>query len=89
MAEAYRRVPGVLEVEVDGDRVLLAPSTLAYFGLNVTGSRIWCLIGDEPTDPEGLVPVLAAEFGVEPAVIRGDVLAFLDAAVDADVMSRG
>lgn len=84
-----RRVAGVVEAEIDGERVLLAPATLAYFSLNQVGARVWDLIGSEGRSLPGLVDVLVAEFDVDPATCRRDVSDFVEAATTAGVLTSG
>ena len=80
------RVSGVIEATVDGDRVLLAPSNLAYFGLNPVGARVWDLIGADGIGLDELIAALAAEYEVDDATCRADVSDFLQAAEKAAVV---
>lgn len=82
----YKRVAGVVEAEVDGERVLLAPSSLAYFGLNAVGARVWDLVGERPQSLADLVATLTLEYDVDEATCRTDVSQFLATAADAVVI---
>jgi len=81
------RVSGVIEANVDGDRVLLAPSNLAYFGLNPVGARVWDLIGSDGIDMDKLITRLSSEYEVDSATCRSDVDDFLQAAQKAAVVT--
>ena len=59
------------------ETVILRLDTEQYFGLSGVGSRLWELLG-RGTDVDGAVDVLAAEYDVEPALVRTDVLGLLD-----------
>lgn len=80
------RVDGVVEAEIDGERVLLAPSSLTYFGLNYVGSRVWDLVGDEGKDRAELITELCAEFDIDLRTCELDVTDFLLAAEQAEVI---
>lgn len=70
------RTPGVLEAEVDGDRVLMHPEDFTYYGLDETGDAVWALIDGELT-LDDIVTRLTDEYDADPEVIRVDVEAFL------------
>lgn len=80
------RVTGVVEADIDGERVLLAPSTLTYFGLNSIGARVWDLVGPTGNTEESLLRDLTAEFDVDEATCRHDVTEFLTAATQAGAL---
>ena len=83
------RVAGVVEAEIDGERVLLTPKTLAYFALNGVGAQVWDLIGVQGATEESLVTDLLAEFDVDEATCRGGVTEFLSAAAEVGVLEGG
>jgi hypothetical protein len=85
----YQRVAGVIDVEVDGERVLLAPASLTYFGLNITGSRLWAFVDEAGVTAAALAAAAAAEYDVPVESIADDVEAFCLAAVDAGVLRAG
>ncbi len=80
------RVAGVIEAEIDGDRVLLEPKSLRYFGLERVGARIWDLLGNDGLTEDDLVRRLLAEFEVSEGTCRADVRDFLAAAAKVDVI---
>lgn len=80
------RVPGVIEADIDGERVLLAPSSLTYFGLNGVGTRVWDHIGESGIDEHALITSLLEEFDVDEGTCRTDVHEFLLAAESAEVI---
>lgn len=80
------RVTGVVEADIDGERVLLAPSTLKYFGLNDVGARVWDLIGANGKELDEVLAELLAEFDVDPETCQRDVEDFLAAAVRAETI---
>jgi hypothetical protein len=69
------RAPEVVEADVDGERVLLSPKDLAYFGLEGTGAVIWDRIA-EPIRLGELVDQLTAEYQADPELIRAEVVDF-------------
>jgi hypothetical protein len=71
------RITGVLEAEVDGDRVLMHPDDFSYFGLSETGSAVWLLV-DGTRSVDDIVASLSEEYDAGPDTIRADVLAFLE-----------
>lgn len=78
-----KRVTGVVEADIDGERVLLAPSTLTYFGLNGVGARVWDLIGAHGKELDDLLDDLMTEFDVDAGTCNRDVEDFLAAAVQS------
>jgi hypothetical protein len=72
-----RRDPDVLEVEIDGERVLYHPEKRSTLRLDSAGSVVWTAI-----DGEGTVAGFAAEvanaFSVEPDEALEGVLALLE-----------
>ena len=90
MADDQRilRTPGVLEAEVDGDRVLMHPEDFTYYGLTATGAEVWGRI-DGTRTLDDIVAELADEYDAEPEVIRADVLVFLEGMEAAKLVSYG
>jgi hypothetical protein len=66
-----------LSAAVDDHVVMLDPARGEYFGLDPVGSRIWELLA-EPRPVDDLCATLVAEFDVDDATCRSEVLAFLD-----------
>lgn len=71
-----RRGTGVIDAEIDGEVVLMAPTDFSYHGLDEIGSHLWGVLA-EPTSVDDLVTRLTSEFDVEPDVCRRDVEAFV------------
>ena len=63
--------------ELDGESVLLHIETGIYFGLDAVGTLIWQEISRGATEDQILAAILA-EYEVDPAVLRVDVLNFLN-----------
>ncbi|MBI1350205.1 MAG: PqqD family peptide modification chaperone [Actinomycetales bacterium] len=82
------RTPGVLEAEVDGDRVLMHPDDYTYYGLTETGAAVWSLI-DGTRSVADVVAALAEEYDATPAVIRTDVESFLSGMEAAKLVTYG
>lgn|GEM_PF-3291134 len=80
------QVTGVVEAEIDGERVILVPNTLTYFGLNGVGAQVWDLVGSEGKTKESLLVDLMAEFDVDETTCRQDVDEFLVAASQAGAL---
>jgi hypothetical protein len=66
-----------LAASVDGETVMLDPTTSRYFGLEATGARIWELL-ETPKSQEQLVAALIEEYEVEPETCRAEVSQFLE-----------
>jgi hypothetical protein len=74
----YRRPPGVLNAEVEGEEVLLNPETGMYHLVNRTGRAL--IIGMETgATLEQAVDRLAAETGTDRPRVEADALAFVEA----------
>lgn len=67
----------VLLNELDGESVLLNLQTEAYFGLDEVGTRMLRL-ATSLASVEATVPALLAEFDVDEARLRQDLLTLLD-----------
>jgi hypothetical protein len=67
---------GVVEAEVDGERVLMSPKDFSYFGLVETGAEVWDLL-DGRRSIDDIITTLQADYDSEPEHIRADVLEFL------------
>jgi Coenzyme PQQ synthesis protein D (PqqD) len=68
--------PDVLFQEVEGEVVLLDPSTDKYFALNDVGTRCWQLLA-EHGDLEEVLARMLDEFEVEEPTLRADVEALV------------
>jgi hypothetical protein len=79
----FIRSDAPLTAAIDGEIVMLNPSTGDYFGLAGVGARIWELCA-EPQTIDGLVAMLVDEFDVDVATCSAEVRAFM-----ADLESSG
>ena len=70
------RTPGVLEAEVDGERVLMHPTDYTYYGLSDTGAAVWALVDGERS-VDDIVAALTEQYEGDPAVIAADVRTFV------------
>ncbi len=66
---------------LDRESVLLNLETERYFGLDVTGTRMWQLATDSPS-LDAAYGQLLAEFDVEPELLRSNFSELLDRLVD-------
>ncbi len=64
--------------DLEGESVLIDPSSGTVFVLNEVGSRIWQLL-ESPTTPTALEEQVAADHQRPTAHVREDVAEFLDA----------
>ncbi len=78
----------VLEQDLGGETVLMDLKSGAYFGLDVTGTRIWQLIREKEDLPSAL-EALMAEFDVDEAQLRKDVRDLLADLSEAGLVSLG
>lgn len=81
------RVPGSVDAEVDGLRVVLSPKDYAYFGIEGSGAHVWDLI-DGKRSTDDIVAALEVEFDAPAAAIREETLAFLDALAEAGLVAE-
>lgn len=75
-AGALRQNPAIAWRAIDGEAVLIDPSTGTVFVLNRLGARIWELL-EVPRGAEELARALAVEHPDEGDRVAGDVAAFL------------
>lgn len=71
------RGEGWLSAWVGQEHVMMSADTGTCISLSETGGRIWELL-EQPRDVAGLCQELAEEYEADPAVLRGDVVSFLD-----------
>lgn len=71
------RSRAVVAAEIDGDLVMMSIEQGKYFGISGIGTRAWALL-EQPTTIDTLCSRLVAEFDVDPATCRTDMLAFAD-----------
>jgi hypothetical protein len=80
-----QRIPGAVEAEVDGERILLAPKDFSYFGLTGSAAAVWDGIDGDVTVGE-LVSRLEEDFEAEVGQVRSDTLSFMDALMAAGLI---
>ena len=66
---------GLSLADLDGEAVVLAPHTGAYYGLNGVGTRAFEL-ATEPRPVREIVQTIFEEYEADEAVVRDDVLRF-------------
>lgn len=86
-SSTFVRSPGPLAAEVDGEVVMLEPSTSRYFGLADTAVRIWQLL-DEPRSVDGIVDALLDEYDVDRETCEAEVIEFISQLADAGLVVR-
>jgi hypothetical protein len=69
--------PDQVSAEVAGDPVILGLRDGRYYGLSGAGSRLWQLVA-EPRSITEIVDLLVAEYDVDRATCRDDVLRLVD-----------
>lgn len=74
---AIRINESVVVAELDNETVLLDVDAGIYYGLNELGSQIWKLLVEGKSEDE-IVADLLAEYEVDVAALRQDVVDFLD-----------
>jgi hypothetical protein len=79
----YRVCEGVLRAQLEGEEVLLNPSTGMYHLLNATGRQLLAEF-DRGLSLEQAATVLAESVGIEAEQVRTDSSAFI-----ADMIERG
>jgi hypothetical protein len=62
--------------DLDGEIAILHIDKGVYYGLDTVGSRVWELLA-EPVTVDVLCETVTAEFDVEEAVCRADLIALL------------
>jgi hypothetical protein len=72
-----RRIGDVLDVDMDGELVMMNIEQGRYFGLNQTGTRIWALLA-EPVVISDLCDQLTVKFSVPPKQCEHEVVVFLE-----------
>jgi hypothetical protein len=77
--------PGQLSTRVGSETAILNCAKGAYFGINVTGSRVWTLL-QRPTRVGDLLDRLLDEFDVDPDRCRQDLMAFLQHLLRAELV---
>lgn len=76
--KVFTKADGVVEAEVDGERILLSPTDFSYFGLTGTAPRVWELIDGERT-VDDILEILQSDYEATDSEIKDDVFSFLEA----------
>jgi hypothetical protein len=71
-----RRLPGVVEAEVDGELVALHIENGTCYSFNATAARIWALL-DRPRSVADICDALSTEFDIDPATCGDQVVLML------------
>ena len=85
--EKYSRNEQIIDGELDDNQVMLHLEKGKYFGLNPIGKRIWELI-EEPKSRQELTGILLSEFEVAKEQCEQEVQAFLDKAIEYDIVIK-
>lgn len=75
------------ETTIDDEIVVMSLETGDFFSLTGTGREIWQML-DGTRDRAGLLADLSADYAVDPAVLAGDVDAFLAGLAAAGLLDQ-
>ena len=78
-----RRKPDLITADADGESIVLNSNTGMFFQLNLSAARIWDLLETDQRLPD-LVTGLTAQFEVDPAQCRAEIVTMLE-----DLRERG
>lgn len=76
LPETFSRGRDLISTEMDGDIVALSIDLGQYFGMSGIGTRLWEAL-ETPQSVEGLVALICAEYEVDAATARADIVAFV------------
>lgn len=85
--EKYCRNEQIIDGELDNNQIMMHLEKGKYFGLNPVGKRIWELI-EQPKSFQEISDVLLAEFEVAETQCFQEAQAFLDKAVQYDIIKK-
>jgi hypothetical protein len=85
--EKYSRNEQIIDGELDDNQVMMHLDKGKYFGLDPVAKRIWQLIED-PKSIDEITSVLLDEFEVTPEQCLEDVQAFLEKAIQFDIIKK-
>ncbi|NTW33697.1 MAG: PqqD family protein [Bacteroidetes bacterium] len=85
--EKYSRNEQIIDGELDNNQVMMHLEKGKYFGLNPVGKRIWELI-EQPKSFQEIMDILLSEFNVTKEQCLQEVQAFLDKAVNYDIVIK-
>lgn len=80
-----KRKSGLMTANMNGSAVMMDIATGKYYNLGETGGRIWELL-EEPATVSDLVRALTAEYDVDQAQCKEDVLTFLQQLIDRGLL---
>jgi hypothetical protein len=86
LADRMTASPNVHFRALGDEGIVLSLDGGIYFGLDEVGTRIWQLL--ESHDLAGVAAVLAGEYDVDPGVVEGDVVAFVETLVGKGLVQR-
>ena len=72
--------------DLNGEIVMMSAEKGNYYALQGVGGRIWAMLGT-PIAVTDIVARLAHDYEVDPATCEGDVLAFLNALLDHELIT--
>lgn len=73
----YRRAPGVLLREIDGELLLLNTDTDSYFGLNPSGASMYQHLADGATIQD-TIKAICADYSISDEVVTNDLETLVD-----------
>ena len=82
-----KRKSGLMTANMNGSAVMMDIATGKYYNLGETGGRIWELL-ESPATISDLVQALTAEYDVDQAQCKADVLTFLQQLVDRGLLIK-
>jgi hypothetical protein len=85
--EKYSRNEQIIDGELDDNQVMMHLDKGKYFGLDPVAKRIWQLI-ENPKSIQEITEVLLDEFEVSPEQCLEDVQAFLETAIQFDIIKK-
>ena len=83
--EKYSRNDQVIDGELDDNQVMMHLEKGKYFGLNPIGKSIWALL-ESPKSFENITAALITEFDVSEEQCIEETKAFIDKAVEFDIL---
>ena len=83
--DSFRRNPGVLQQELDGEMLVLLPAGAQVVHLNDTASALWRILECPLTLPQAAA-MLAQTYDAEPAQVLADLQAALPALISHEIL---
>jgi hypothetical protein len=85
--ELYSRNLQIIDRALDDNQVMMHIEKGKYFGLTPVGKRIWDLI-EQPRNFDEITDALLSEYDVAKDLCEQDIRAFLDKAVQYNIIIR-